>query len=73
MVKCGAHINDVTMPRNSNVDSTLTVRATISFPAARYAELEEIARQKKVSLAWVVREAVDYYIDSRTPLFQPRG
>ena len=31
--------------------------------------LEEIARQKKVSLAWVVREAVDNYVSDRQPLF----
>ena len=52
--------------------SSATVRATISFSADRYAELDEIAKQKKVSLAWVVREAVDNYIDARTPLFAPR-
>jgi metal-responsive CopG/Arc/MetJ family transcriptional regulator len=54
---------------NTEENGGATVRATISFPANRYDELEEIARQKKVSLAWVVREAVDNYIDARTPLF----
>lgn len=54
-------------------DPTSSVRATISFPPDRYATLEEIARQKKVSLAWVVREAVDNYIEAKWPLFTPRG
>jgi hypothetical protein len=46
-----------------------SVRASISFPAERYEVLEEIARQKKVSLAWVVREAVENYIADKWPLF----
>lgn len=50
-------------------DAAASVRATISFPSDRYANLEEIAKQKKVSLAWVVREAVDSYIEDKWPLF----
>lgn len=38
------------------------VRASISFPAALYEALETIARQKKVSLAWVVRDAAERYV-----------
>jgi metal-responsive CopG/Arc/MetJ family transcriptional regulator len=38
------------------------VRASISFPPDLYQTLEEIAQQKKVSLAWVVREAAGKYI-----------
>jgi hypothetical protein len=45
------------------------VRATISFPPDIYKTLEGIARQKKVSLAWVVREAVDQYVTDKWPLF----
>jgi hypothetical protein len=47
-----------------------SVRATISFPAEQYAIIEEIAKQKKVSLAWVVRDAVDSYLDNKWPLFK---
>ena len=46
------------------------VRATISFPADIYQILEDIARQKKVSLAWVVREASEKYIADKWPLFR---
>ena len=38
------------------------VRASISFPPDLYETLEEIAKQKKVSLAWVVREAAESYV-----------
>jgi metal-responsive CopG/Arc/MetJ family transcriptional regulator len=47
-----------------------SVRATISFPGDMYENLEEIARQKKVSLAWVVREAAEQYIADKWPLFK---
>lgn len=49
-----------------------SVRATISFPPELYKTLEDIARQKKVSLAWVVREAAEQYIADKWPLLVPR-
>ena len=51
-------------------DSDFSVRATISFPNDMYRTLEGIARQKKVSLAWVVREAAEQYIADKWPLFK---
>jgi predicted DNA-binding protein len=50
-------------------ESAPTVRATISFPASLHEILERIAKQKKVSLAWVVREATEKYIAEQWPLF----
>jgi metal-responsive CopG/Arc/MetJ family transcriptional regulator len=49
-------------------ESTASIRATISFPHELYKTLDEIARQKKVSLAWVVREATERYIADKWPL-----
>jgi predicted DNA-binding protein len=49
--------------------STAQVRATISFPPDVYESLEMIAKQKKVSLAWVVREATEQYLVDKWPLF----
>jgi hypothetical protein len=46
-----------------------SVRATISFPSELYNTLEGIAREKKVSLAWVVREAAEQYVADKWPLF----
>ena len=37
------------------------MRASISFPPDLYETLEGIAKQKKVSLAWVVRDASERY------------
>lgn len=41
------------------------IRASISFPPDLYETLEEIAKQKKVSLAWVVRDAAEKYVSNR--------
>ena len=45
-------------------------RASVSFPGELYAELERIAFEKKVSVAWVVRDAVEHYLHSKYPLLQ---
>jgi metal-responsive CopG/Arc/MetJ family transcriptional regulator len=42
--------------------STVAVRASITFPPDLYESLEEIAKQKRVSLAWVVRDAAEKYV-----------
>lgn len=47
-----------------------TVRASVSFPADHYAELERIAQSKRVSLAWVVRDAVQSYLATSWPLLE---
>jgi len=49
-----------------NSHKTVLVRASISFPPDLYGTLEEIAKQKKVSLAWVVREASERYAVDET-------
>jgi predicted DNA-binding protein len=41
---------------------TTLVRASISFPPELYKTLEALAKQKKVSMAWVVREAAERYV-----------
>jgi predicted DNA-binding ribbon-helix-helix protein len=45
-----------------------TVRTSISFPEEQYQVLESIATENKVSLAWVVRDAIDSYLKSKWPL-----
>jgi hypothetical protein len=45
-----------------------TVRASVSFPVEDYEKLEYAAVQKRVSLAWVVREAVREYLTHEQPL-----
>jgi predicted DNA-binding protein len=57
------------MAKKMKLQSSAQVRATISFPPDLYETLEKIAKQKKVSLAWVVREAAEKYVDEQWPLF----
>ncbi len=45
-----------------------TVRASISFPEQQYDVLERIAAENRVSLAWVVRDAIDCYLKTKWPL-----
>lgn len=37
-------------------------RASVTFPPELYEKLEAIARSKKVSVAWVVRDAAEKYV-----------
>jgi metal-responsive CopG/Arc/MetJ family transcriptional regulator len=48
-------------------------RASVSFPPELYATLERIAKEKKVSVAWVVREAAEAYVSEQWPLFAGTG
>lgn len=50
--------------------SSRTTRASVSFPTDVYAELERIAAAKKVSLAWVVRDAAEKYVADQWPLLE---
>lgn len=43
------------------------IRASISFPPSIYRSLEELAKQKKVSVAWVVRDAAEKYLANEKP------
>jgi hypothetical protein len=47
--------------RNTH-EGASAVRASISFPPGLYDTLERIAKDKKVSLAWVVRDAAEKYL-----------
>lgn len=40
----------------------------MSFPAEVYKALEYIAKERKVSVAWIVRDAAEQYTTQRWPL-----
>ena len=52
------------------MNPTSALRASISFPPELYHTLEEMAKQKKVSIAWVVRDAAEKYVADELPLFK---
>jgi hypothetical protein len=74
VVKCGEEKNPMkaakrpTSGGKKEPAASSSVRATISFPSGLYGVLEDIAKQKKVSLAWVVREAAERYVADKWPL-----
>lgn len=48
-------------------------RASVSFPPDLYSTLEQLAKEKKVSIAWVVREAAEKYVADQWPLLSKGG
>lgn len=56
--------------KRSKTKSGAALRASVSFPRELYRSLEDVAKRKKVSLAWVVREATEHYIAEAWPLFR---
>jgi hypothetical protein len=59
--------------KKMKAQGAVAVRASISFPPDVYETLEMIAKGKKVSLAWVVREAAEQYIGGKWPLFSGKA
>lgn len=47
-----------------------TVRTTVSIPKENLEELDRIAKQKKVSVAWVVRDAIEHYLTQHSPVIR---
>jgi metal-responsive CopG/Arc/MetJ family transcriptional regulator len=45
-----------------------TLRASVSFPRELHATLEVIAKERRVSLAWIVRDAAEQYVAQKWPL-----
>jgi predicted transcriptional regulator len=46
-------------------------RASVTFPPELYKTIEHLAKRKKVSIAWVVRDAVEKYVADQWPLLAP--
>lgn len=47
-----------------------TERVSVSLTPEQYQYLNHVAGQKRVSIAWVIREAVDKLVADETPLFK---
>ena len=57
--------NSATQPKSEQ-----SLRLSVTLPSEIHASLERIAKKKKVSLAWVVREAAEKYVSDEMPLFR---
>jgi len=61
-------MKEKTRRKSVKTQSSPWVRASISFPPDLYATLEGLAKQKKVSLAWIVRDASEKYVAAEKPM-----
>ena len=59
--------------RREKLQDTSTVRASISFPPNVYSVPAGIANVKRVSLAWVVREAAEEHLFQKWPQLKGQG
>ena len=50
--------------------SASSIRASVSFPSDLYQALEELAKKKKVSMAWIVRDAAERYVADQSSLLR---
>jgi hypothetical protein len=57
-------------PAHRAIKPTSAPRASVTFPPDIYSTLELIAKQKKVSVAWVVRDAAEKYVADQWPLLE---
>lgn len=59
----------MTKGRRTGAARRKSARLTITFPREQFDLLERIAKDKKVSVAWVTRDAVEKYLAEQWPLF----
>jgi len=59
--------------RGGKTKTPRSPRASVTFPPELYHSLEDLAKQKKVSIAWVVREAAEKYVAEQGPLLKGRS
>lgn len=62
------------MPQTSRKKTTpkASHRLSVSLTEEQHTELLEIAEKNKVSVAWVVREAIERLLQDEQPLFHVR-
>ena len=56
------------MPATAQIQDDKSVRVSVSLTAEQRRELNDIAKKNRVSVAWVVREAIDRLLKDELPL-----
>jgi hypothetical protein len=49
------------------------LRTSVTFPSDLYDAIEQMAKKKRVSVAWIVRDATEQYVANEFPLFGRRS
>lgn len=57
------------MPSKSAKRLKTGTRITVTVPPDHYEQVCRMAKGKKVSNAWIIRDAVEKYIEADAPLF----
>lgn len=60
----------IKQPKEGATGAGKAPRQSVTFTPEIYAHLERLSKEKKVSIAWVVREATERYIAEQYPLFE---
>ena len=53
-------------PRTTTEQQASGTRITVTIPSQDYAAVRSMAKNKKVSAAWIVRDAVEKYIQGES-------
>ena len=56
------------MPMTAHIQDDKSARLSVSLSTEQHRELNEIAKKNRVSVAWVVREAIDRLLKDELPL-----
>lgn len=56
------------MSMTTHVQDDKAARLSVSLTTGQHRELNEIAKKNRVSVAWVVREAIDRLLKDELPL-----
>jgi hypothetical protein len=68
LVQCDAIVKHAMPTADQVQDDKSPHRLSVSLTAEQYRELNKIARKNRVSVAWVVREAIDKLLRDDLPL-----
>ena len=53
----------------STDEAPSTVRLSVTLPADEYRELKRLSERNRVSVAWLIRNAVTEHLEAQAPLF----
>ena len=59
-------------PKNTGAEPS-TTRLSVTLPADEYHELKHLSERNRVSVAWLVRNAVTDYLQAQAPLFAKKA
>jgi len=74
--KCYPILNHAPKPTKQPMkqqETIKSIRPSVSLPPDLHDTLERMANGKKVSVAWVIRDAAERYIADQWPLFAANG